>query len=477
MLFAIKSAIHASVPYLLYIGLWVVVVLGAVKRAEWALYMLILLVPLPNVWYQIQEFPLGTHTIDLLTISVFIGISTNRGGFQVPPRFWLVLLITLITYMGLWNASFRFNLPLPLTLDNPDVSEWKNYVEMVFLYVLAYNVARTEKEQRVIMILIAVIIFITSLREARSFGAGASFSYENRAAGPFWKVGLGANHFAAFLADFAALLFGLGLVVKDVWLKRVCLAAAAMALYPLLFAYSRGAYLGTIAALLVFGFLRVRSILVVLVALGLTWQAILPTTVVERITMTKTTDGQIEESAAQRLVMWDHAMNVFHNSPVFGVGFSGFKYTHPPLGLTDTHNYYIKVAVDTGVIGLFVMGLILICAPLSCLKLYRRAKSSFHEGLAFGLMGCIASLMITNIFGDRWSYYILGAYFWIAWGLVDRGNAIAATATEPAPALATPSGGQDAIAPAPALVREPRMRRLSSIRAVRARLGAPKDKP
>jgi O-antigen ligase len=453
MLGPIRELVHASIPYLTYGLLWVIVILGAVKRVHWALYMLILLTPLPNVWYQIQDFPLGTHALDLLTMSVVLGIIWNRGGFEAPPRLFLILLITVITYVSLWNSYGRFNLPVPLTLANGDLGDWKNYIEMVLLYVLAYNVARTEKEQQRIMMLIGIVILVSSLRETRNFGAGSSFSYDNRAAGPFWRVGLGANHYAAFLADFGTLLLGLGLVVKEVWQKRTFLAAAASTVYPLFFAYSRGAYMGATAALFVLGLVRVRSLLVVLLALGLTWQAILPTTVVERITMTQTANGQIEESAAERLVMWDHAVTVFHDNPVFGVGFNAFKYTHPPLGLTDTHNYYLKVAVDEGVIGLALTALILVSALWSFWKLYLRARTPFHKGLALGMLGCLTAMMVTNIFGDRWSYYILGSYFWIGWGLVDRGNVLSAQqAVETASAVAAdaqePSEAVTAEAPA-----------------------------
>jgi hypothetical protein len=34
------------------------------------------------------------------------------------------------------------------------------------------------------------------------------------------------------------------------------------------------------------------------------------------------------------------------------------------------------------------------------------------------------------MFGDRWSYFVLGDYFWIIWGLVDRGILIAETSNQ-----------------------------------------------
>jgi hypothetical protein len=58
-------------------------------------------------------------------------------------------------------------------------------------------------------------------------------------------------------------------------------------------------------------------------------------------------------------------------------------------------------------------------------KLFRTAITPFQKGLGFGFLGCVVAFIITNMFGDRWSYFVLGDYFWIIWGLVDRGILIA----------------------------------------------------
>jgi len=34
-------------------------------------------------------------------------------------------------------------------------------------------------------------------------------------------------------------------------------------------------------------------------------------------------------------------------------------------------------------------------------------------------------VVVTNMFGDRWSYFVLGGYFFVFWGVVDRGIRIA----------------------------------------------------
>jgi multisubunit Na+/H+ antiporter MnhB subunit len=64
---------------------------------------------------------------------------------------------------------------------------------------------------------------------------------------------------------------------------------------------------------------------------------------------------------------------------------------------------------------------VLLFALSSGWRLYRRGESDFHRGLGLGFVGCVFAVAVSNVFGDRWSYFTLGGYFWVAWGLVDRG--------------------------------------------------------
>lgn len=276
----------------------------------------------------------------------------------------------------------------------------------------------------------ASVIFFVMLREVRNFSEGSSFNYDNRAAGPFWIVGLGANHFGAFIAHYCTLLFGLYLVDKHRVRKWIYLGAAVLSIHPLFFAYSRGAYLATLVAIFVLGLLRARILLIALVVLAITWQFVLPTTVVERITMTQTSSGQLEDSAAHRLVLWQYAEKAFKDNPLFGIGFNTFGLTVPEGELTDTHNYYLKIAAEQGLIGLVVLSLILMRALWSGWRLFRTARSDFHRGLGLGFVASTVAMMSTNIFGDRWSYFILGSYYWIFWALVDRSRMLSEAASE-----------------------------------------------
>jgi|SRR5882672_4501391 len=409
----------------LYAGVFLTFIAAVFRRAEWALYLLVILTPLPTVWHKLLTFPLGNSTLDILILGAFLGILFNKKGFQSAPHTWLLTGFTVVSYCAVWNVTMRFGLPAPFSLANPVLADWKNYAEMIFLYFLAYNAIRDEDQQKTIVVIMAMVVFLIVVREFRNFSEGSAFSYDRRAIGPFWEIGLGANHLGAFVVYYGGLLFGMFLGDKHKYRKWLYLGAAVFSTWTLFFTYSRGAYAAALALVTVYGLVKKRSLLVFIAALVFTWQMILPATVVERVTMTESDTGQIEDSAAMRLVLWEHALALFQDNGIFGIGFNGFGYTVPQGSLTDTHNFYLKTAAEQGVIGLVALAAVLLGALSSGWRLLRSGQSDFHRALGLGFFGCTVAVIVSNVFGDRWSYFMLGGYFWVFWGLVDRARQLA----------------------------------------------------
>ena len=206
------------------------------------------------------------------------------------------------------------------------------------------------------------------------------------------------------------------------------MATLALSLHPLFFSYSRGAYAAIFCVLAFYGLIRNRALLIAVVLVILLWESVLPVTVVERIKMTETASGEIESSAAARFGLWEEARSMFIQYPVFGSGFDGFTLAHKGEHWSDTHNYYVKTVCEQGVIGSILLILVLFAALRSGWKLFKNGESNFQKGMGFGFLGCLVSQIVANIFGDRWSYYEMGSYFWVIWGLVDRGLIISENA-------------------------------------------------
>lgn len=448
MIAALKEGV---LPFAVWAAVMGTVLLGMLWRAELPVFLFAVLSPLPTLWYPTHEFVFGKDTQDLLVVAALLGAMINKGGLQRTPHLGWILAIGVYTYLALWHCALRFELDKPVTLANPYLADWKNYALLLLVYVAAYNAVRTQAQVRILVtISVGVLLFMVQ-RELNSFVAGSSFSYGARANGPFWIVGMNANHFGAFVAHFGALALGLALMEKHPVRRAFYAAAFVGSLYPLLFSYSRGAYGAALAAMAVYGLLRHRWMLGVVALLCVLWQGVLPESVVDRITMTEGEDGELEASAAGRVEVWEHARSLFLQSPLFGIGLNGFMTARAGETLTDTHNYYLKVAAEQGVIGLSLLVGLLLSFLLSAWRLQRDARTPFARGLGYGGVGMMVAVMATNAFGDRFSQLALGSTLFLMMAAIERMRTIEAQAATEAdrPDRDAPSSRAGSDAPRP----------------------------
>ena len=127
-----------AVP-ILYFGGLITCLLSIFKRAEWGLFLMVALIPQPNIFYKLYEFPMGKKFLDLLFIAVLIGIFVNKRGFTKNNNSIIIGLFLLISYISLWKSSTNFSLPPPITTQSELLIQWKSYAVMIFMYYLAFN--------------------------------------------------------------------------------------------------------------------------------------------------------------------------------------------------------------------------------------------------------------------------------------------------------------------------------------------------
>lgn len=420
MLTLLKYYLRLAITPVLYFSGFYVMFRTLLRDVRWGFWLMIFLIPMPNLWYTLHQYPMGKDFLDLLYLSILLGLVVQAKGFDSSRNSVLVLLFVGLSYVSLWKSSIEFSLPIPLSTANLVLLDWKNYAQMICFYFIAMNTCKSEKDQKYSTMLIAFTILIIGVRSFRNFSGGVSFDYNKRVGGPFEAAGLGANHLGAFIADYSSFLLGLSFFEKERYWWWLLTSAFFFSLHPLLFSYSRGAYIAALAVLLCYGLLQKRVLLVAGLVFLLAWNTILPVSVVDRINMTQNENGEFESSAASRLDLWNRSIDLFGQNPVFGLGFSGFQLKLAGEPLTDTHNFFLKTLVESGIVGLVFLFIILIRALGSGWCLYTKGKTDFQRGLGLGFLGCSVSMVLTNIFGDRWSYFPIGSFFWVLWGFTDR---------------------------------------------------------
>jgi O-antigen ligase len=310
------------------------------------------------------------------------------------------------------------------------------------LFILFAIVASTIKDVKQIKIVILLMCVSVLLVDKGFYGNMSGrdvshFSYEVRDGGPLGYAGV--NGVATFEAELMLFVMGLAAYLKKTW-KLAAWGLVGFSGYCLLYSFSREAYAGILFGALVLGLMKQRWVLIALVEFLISWQSLVPTSVQERILMTyDQNEQQLDSSAQDRVTIWNDAMDLFQQNPAVGIGFDTYKYLHRVTIYTDTHNYFLKVLVETGVVGLLFFLWILMKMSWMGFRLFRSADDPFLKslGLAFCLM--MACVFVVNFFGDRWLYLSVNGYLWVGLALVVRAQAIvdgrAAEITETRPSV------------------------------------------
>ncbi|MDE3009395.1 MAG: O-antigen ligase family protein [Pseudomonadota bacterium] len=424
-------------PLLLYLAMWTAFAASIFWRPAVGVYLLALTLPLQTGRYRLFDLPLGSHFLDILLLGTIIGLKLkNEDVIPRSPVNGLLLLFAIYCYLSLWQGSLFMSAPLPIDLADPRLSDWKNYVEM---FLFAPVVAAALKDRRqvtwlLVTICLSMLVVNRSYYSLMSERNLAHFNYDVRDDGLVGYAGV--NGLAALEVMFSAFMLGMYCHVTSLRARLAILVLLATSAYCLLFSFSRGGYVAMLAVLLVIGILRKRSLLVLLLALLVSWQTVLPTAVQERILMT-TGDAQegamLDSSAQERLSLWQDAFDLLKQNPVTGTGFHTYEYLGRVGPYRDTHNYYVKVLVETGFVGLLMFLWLLLRLARMGLRLFRTAQDGFWSGVGLGFFALVCGAVVVNFFGDRWTYQQIDGVIWVLLGCVIRGQMLVDAAPGSAP--------------------------------------------
>lgn len=372
------------------------------------------------------DFPLGGNLLTILVIAVIVG-ALIRGKTLPKSKLYLIWLVFgVYLYFSMWIGTALVNAPAPLWLSDVNFVTWKDYMLIPLIFVAAGLVIEDRKAVRMIVILTAIsLLFIdrSALLESMS-RTWTNFDESKRDGGP---LAYGSNQTAAFLAQFGMFFWGFVQFVKRKKIKLIGYLLIAATLVAAMYTFSRAGYLAVIFSVFVLAVLKDRKLFLVLGAFLLTWQIVVPTAVSERVNMTQNANGELEASAQERVTLWQDAEKSIAHSPIVGEGFATFQLQEHVGDLKDTHNWYVKVMVETGIIGLIMAFFLLQQMLAISFRLFRRATDPLYQGLGLGLFLAICASIIANFFGDRWTYVEITGFLWVLTAAAIRATELSAS--------------------------------------------------
>lgn len=407
------------IPLVAYVGFWIMCLISLGGRPKWGLFYMIPFLPYRSMRNNFFQFPVGENVLTILLLCVIIGAVIHA---KKPPKSWLYLTwaaIGVYLYVSMWLGAALGFAPPPLWLADNNFLIWKSYMMIPLVFIATTMVVEDRKDIKIVIILTAItLLFIdrSAIGEAMQ-RSWTNFDEDKRDVGP---LAYGSNLTAAFLAQFAMFFWGMMQFVKNRKIKLLGYGLVGITLFGTMYSFSRGAYAAVLFAVLILGLLKDRKLLIVLGVFLVTWQAVVPTAVRERVTMTTNENGTLEASAQSRVDLWEESWNSIIHSPIVGNGYATFIYAKHVHGLDDTHNWYVLVMVEQGIIGL-VLALVLFAQLFGAsFRLFRKATDPLFRGLGLGLFLTMSTTLVANCFGDRWTYLEIGGLLFVLFGAAVR---------------------------------------------------------
>ncbi|MBI4301470.1 MAG: O-antigen ligase family protein, partial [Chloroflexi bacterium] len=408
-------------------------------RWEYALYLLILVIPLRPL----QELTIGPLTITLteavvalLTLTWLVARLTDR---EIRLKF-TPLFPPMVVVLGVFLLSTSLAPSLRLSL-----KETAKWLELMVVYLL---VASTVKERRQFYTIIALMM-VAGVVEALvggyqfirgvgppSFILGGRFM---RAHGTFGQP----NPYAGYLG--LSLALGGGILVATLSKRRsrsiiiIMAFSLAVLLLAVLLSLSRGAWLAISLAFIIILLIHNRQLLLgllfgglvvtLLLAVGL--DEALPVPVIARLSLLKDYFGWFDVrgvfatsqnwAIVERMAYWQAAAEMFRDHPLLGVGIGNFGYFYPQYALPDwdipaihAHNYYLNLLAEVGVVGLAAyLGFLLTTFSYvgrslrqAKARIQQQASSITDYAIILGVLGALVAISVHNLFDNLYVHGI-----------------------------------------------------------------------
>lgn len=407
------TGIGHYIPLVCYLATWVMAIRALAGKPLHTLYFTILLLPYRTMRDHFLDYPLGGNALTILVASIIIGALIQGKKLPKSSLFLIWAIFAIYLYFSMWFGVILGNAPPPLWLNDINFITWKDYMLIPLVFVAASLVIEDRKSVRTVILVAALSLLAidrSSLMSSLSRSWG-TFDENKRDGGPLGFAG--ANGLAAFLAQFCMFFWGFMQFVKTKKYKILGYALVATTAFATMYTFSRASYIAIIMGALVLGILKDRKLLPVIALFLVTWQAVVPKAVTERVNMTHNANGKLEASADERIRLWEAAKSSFLSDPIAGVGYATYQMNAHTDNLRDTHNWYVKVLVETGLIGM-VIALALIQQMLALgYRLFKHGHDPLYRGLGLGLFLCTLSTAILNFFGDRWTYLEISGLLWV----------------------------------------------------------------
>jgi hypothetical protein len=289
------------------------------------------------------------------------------------------------------------------------------YVEYLILYLLVLNTVKTEAEIRALTIFAILVALTSAILSLGGNSAVVAESAGRRLTGPMGET---ANIYGGYLGLHLLMALGLFLHAKSTGIRLAWGASVVILGFAILYTYSRATYAALGGAILIFGLVKYRRLLLIFLILAAIIPALAPAAIVDRLqTVGGVASGTAPGSWTARLYAWDWAIGRMSASDwIFGRGIGS-------VAFGDVDNEYVRILSDMGVLGLTLFAWVLLRLGRLANRLHDALEDdTFLKGTLAGYLMAYVAMIIHAVAATSFSAIRIEEAFMILTALM---NAIA----------------------------------------------------
>lgn len=319
----------------------------------------------------------------------------------------IVLPITLFLLAAVLSCFFSTDIGLSL------VETIELYSFFVLLLVLV-DIIKDEKELRFFSLLVIFSCFLPLiigsleiLRHGRFIEVGLEPSFRAK------STLTHPTAFGFYLLTVSCLLLSIyRSVVSSVYrFGIICLLLVISV--NVVFTFTRGVWVAFVTAVLIFSFLQYKKFLFLFPLLFYGIFQTIPY-VYERIEPLFNSQQYKYTSFAWRTKLWTESIPFFYDNPVFGTGIGTYEFISRQISgkYMAAHNDYVRLLIETGLVGALSFTAILGSLLVLSLKAWRRAATEFQKSLSAGFISLLIAYLILSLTDNLFNNGAFQWYFW-----------------------------------------------------------------
>ena len=234
-----------------------------------------------------------------------------------------------------------------------------------------------------------------------------------------------ANVYATYLLIAIPIAAACMVYFKNTFLKLCAIGVTVLLLGNILLTFTRGAYVALPLAVIVFILLMEKRLFILMLAfipaLPIALPLVLPPNIMARLLSIANLS---DTSTSFRMAIWQGSIRIIRDFWLSGVGqgIDAYHTVYPyyalaAAGTAHSHNLYLQILVEVGVVGFIIFVAIVACFFKVQINFFRRATEFGQRAMSGAFMSAMVAFLVQSIFDYSFFNYSIRLTFYLFIGL------------------------------------------------------------